>query len=59
MDDVVDRLHWQYPLLKLLLSSPAVQTLRFVSRQFPLLRDLRTGEDGRPRTESRQRNSEQ
>jgi nitrous oxidase accessory protein len=37
-NDVVDRLHWQYPLLKLLLSSPAVQTLRFVSRQFPLLR---------------------
>ncbi len=37
-NDVVDRLHWQYPLLKLLLSSPSVQTLRFVSRQFPLLR---------------------
>jgi nitrous oxidase accessory protein len=37
-NDVVDRLHWQYPLLKLLLSSPAVHTLRFVSRQFPLLR---------------------
>lgn len=37
-NDVVDRLHWQYPLLKLLLNSPAVQTLRFVSRQFPLLR---------------------
>jgi nitrous oxidase accessory protein len=37
-NDVVDRLHWQYPLLKLLLSSPAMQTLRFASRQFPLLR---------------------
>jgi nitrous oxidase accessory protein len=37
-NDVVDRLHWQYPMLKLLLSSPAVQTLRFVSRQFPVLR---------------------
>jgi nitrous oxidase accessory protein len=37
-NDVVDRLNWQYPLVKLLLSSPAVQTLRFVARQFPLLR---------------------
>ncbi|MFM9435646.1 nitrous oxidase accessory protein [Janthinobacterium sp. CG_23.3] len=37
-NDVVDRLHWQYPLVKLLLSSPSVQSLRFVARQFPLLR---------------------
>jgi len=37
-NDVVDRLNWQYPLIKLLLTSPAVQTLRFVARQFPLLR---------------------
>lgn len=37
-NDVVDRLNWQYPLVKLLLSSPAIQTLRFVARQFPLLR---------------------
>ncbi|HTN67367.1 MAG TPA: nitrous oxide reductase family maturation protein NosD [Burkholderiaceae bacterium] len=37
-NDVVDRLTWEYPLVKLLLSSPAVQTLRFVARQFPLLR---------------------
>lgn len=37
-NDVVDRLNWQYPLLKLLLSSPSVQTLRFVARQFPVLR---------------------
>jgi len=36
--DLVDRLNWQYPLLKLLLSSPSIQTLRFVARQFPLLR---------------------
>ena len=35
-NDVVDRLNWQYPLVKLLLSSPAVQTLRFVARQFPV-----------------------
>ncbi|RZI42907.1 nitrous oxide reductase family maturation protein NosD [Herbaspirillum sp. HC18] len=37
-NDVVDRLNWQYPLLKLVLSSPSIQTLRFVARQFPVLR---------------------
>lgn len=37
-NDVVDRLNWQYPLVKLVLSSPSVQTLRFVARQFPVLR---------------------
>ncbi len=37
-NDVVDRLNWQYPLLKLLLTSPSIQTLRFVARQFPVLR---------------------
>jgi nitrous oxidase accessory protein len=37
-NDVVDRLNWQYPLVKLLLTSPSVQTLRFVARQFPVLR---------------------
>jgi len=37
-NDVVDRLGWQYPLMKLLSASPALQTLRFVARQFPLLR---------------------
>ena len=37
-DDIVDRLTWKYPLMKLLLNSPAVHTLRVVARQFPLLR---------------------
>jgi nitrous oxidase accessory protein len=37
-NDVVDRLSWRYPYVKLLLNSPAVQTLRMVSRQFPILR---------------------
>ncbi len=37
-NDVVDRLNWQYPLVKLVLSSPSIQTLRFVARQFPILR---------------------
>ena len=37
-NDLVDRLSWQHPLTKLLLASPAVQTLRLVGQQFPLLR---------------------
>lgn len=37
-NDLVDQLTWQYPTVKLLLNSPAVQTLRLVARQFPLLR---------------------
>ena len=36
--DVVDRLTWRTPMTKLLLNSPAVQTLRMVARQFPLFR---------------------
>ena len=37
-NDMVDRLSWQHPMMKLLLGSPAVQTLRLIARQFPLLR---------------------
>ncbi|SIR04837.1 nitrous oxidase accessory protein [Aromatoleum tolulyticum] len=37
-NDIVDRLSWQHPMLKLLLASPAIQTLRLVGQQFPLLR---------------------
>ncbi len=37
-NDVVDRLSWQHPSVKLLLASPAVQALRLVAQQFPLLR---------------------
>ena len=37
-NDVVDRLSWRHPMMKLLLASPAVQTLRMVGQQFPLLR---------------------
>jgi len=37
-NDLIDRLSWRYPLMKLLLASPAVQTLRLVGQQFPLLR---------------------
>jgi len=37
-NDVMDRLTWQHPLLKLLLGSPAVHTLHLIAMQFPLLR---------------------
>ncbi len=37
-NDMVDRLSWRHPSLQLLLASPAIQALRFVSRQFPVLR---------------------
>ena len=37
-NDMVDRLIWRYPGIKLLLASPAVQALRLVGQQFPLLR---------------------
>jgi nitrous oxidase accessory protein len=37
-NDVVDRLVWRLPLVKLLLASPAIQTLRLIAQQFPLLR---------------------
>ena len=37
-NDMVDRLTWRPPSVKLLLASPAVQALRLVGRQFPILR---------------------
>jgi nitrous oxidase accessory protein len=37
-NDVVDRLTYRFPHVKLLLASPAVQALRLVAQQFPLLR---------------------
>lgn len=37
-NDLVDHLTWRHPMMKLLLGSPAVQTLRMVAQQFPLLR---------------------
>jgi nitrous oxidase accessory protein len=37
-NDMVDRLSWRHPMMKLLLASPAVQALRLVGQQFPLLR---------------------
>lgn len=37
-NDLVDRLSWRHPMMKLLLNSPAIQTLRLIAQQFPLLR---------------------
>lgn len=37
-NDLVDRLVWRHPAARLLLASPAVQALRLVSQQFPVLR---------------------
>jgi nitrous oxidase accessory protein len=37
-NDLVDRLTWRHPLMKLLLASPSVHSLRLVGQQFPLLR---------------------
>lgn len=36
-NDLVDHVVWKYPLAKVLLTTPAIQTLRFVQRQFPAL----------------------
>ncbi|MCO1336386.1 nitrous oxide reductase family maturation protein NosD [Microbulbifer sp. OS29] len=37
-NDSVDRLLWKFPTAKLLLNSPAIETLRWVQRQFPVLK---------------------
>jgi nitrous oxidase accessory protein len=37
-NDAVDRLIWTYPMAKILMNSPAVQVLRWVQREFPILR---------------------
>jgi len=37
-NDLVDRITWRHPSAKLLIASPAVQALRVVSKQFPVLR---------------------
>ncbi len=37
-NDIVDRLTFRHPGVKMLLASPAVQALRLVGRQFPILR---------------------
>ena len=52
-NDVVDRLVWRYPAARWLLASPAVQALRLVAQQFPLLR-VPSVVDPNPRLERQQ-----
>jgi len=52
-NDMVDRLSWRYPSMKLLLASPSVQALRMVGQQFPVLR-VPTVTDPNPRMRPRQ-----
>ena len=47
-NDMVDRLTWRHPTIKLLLASPAIQALRLVGQQFPVLR-VPTVVDPKPR----------
>ncbi|MEH6627284.1 MAG: nitrous oxide reductase family maturation protein NosD [Motiliproteus sp.] len=37
-NDGVDKLLWKYPAVKVLLNSPAIETLRWVQRQFPVFK---------------------
>ncbi|MFT5721441.1 MAG: nitrous oxidase accessory protein [Motiliproteus sp.] len=37
-NDGIDKLLWIYPAVRVLLNSPAVETLRWVQRQFPVLK---------------------
>ena len=52
-NDMVDRLTWRHPTIKLLLASPAVQALRLVGQQFPVLR-VPTVVDPKPRMQPNQ-----
>jgi nitrous oxidase accessory protein len=37
-NDAIDKLLWKYPIARVLMNSPAVETLRWVQTQFPVLR---------------------
>lgn len=37
-NDAVDKLLWKYPVARVLMNSPAIETLRWVQEQFPVLR---------------------
>jgi len=37
-NDAVDKLLWKYPMARILMNSPAVETLRWVQQQFPVLK---------------------
>lgn len=37
-NDAVDKLLWRYPVARILMSSPAIETLRWVQQQFPVFK---------------------
>lgn len=37
-NDAVDKLLWRYPMARVLMSSPAIETLRWVQRRFPVFK---------------------
>ncbi len=37
-NDAVDKLLWKFPMARVLMNSPAIQTLRWVQEQFPVLK---------------------
>lgn len=37
-NDSIDKLLWKYPSAKILMNSPAVETLRWIQREFPVLK---------------------
>jgi nitrous oxidase accessory protein len=37
-NDGIDKLVWQYPEMKMIMDSPAILILRWVQRQFPVLK---------------------
>lgn len=37
-NDAVDKLLWRYPMARVLMSSPAIETLRWVQKQFPVFK---------------------
>lgn len=50
-NELVDRMNWRYPSTRLLMASPAVQALRLVSQQFPVLR-VPSVVDAKPRMQA-------
>ncbi len=37
-NDAIDKLLWNYPVVRILMNSPAIETLHWVQQQFPVLR---------------------
>lgn len=39
-NDGVDKLLWKYPIARLLINSPAIESLRWIQREFPVLKTI-------------------